>query len=389
MKSGIRKLTKGSDYAIIKKTGGIRTTHPMDGRTESMRMAVPGRNRIGWLGPVLARLGPAMAALLVLSSCATTGTTPVPPGSPAAPAVRSSLFRSKDYVVVRLEGGETAPLLAERFLGDAARSWVIEDANEEGPFTRGQMIVIPLRDENVAGLTVDGYQTVPILCYHQFDAACQSAMCMPDSVFEQQMRYLKEHGYRVITFGQMLEFVNYRKAIPKKSAIITVDDGYLSVYSRAFPILKKYGFTATLFVYTEFINAARIALTWDQLREMKAAGFEIGSHSVSHADLTKKREGETDGAYLARVRKELILSKEIIDKKLGQDTRILAFPYGNYNQHVLRLTKDAGYELAVSVNRGGNPFFSDPLTLNRDQILMKDTKAFESRLNTFYRLPLR
>ncbi|MBW1819575.1 MAG: polysaccharide deacetylase family protein [Deltaproteobacteria bacterium] len=187
----------------------------------------------------------------------------------------------------------------------------------------------------------------------------------------------------------MLDFLNYRRPIPKKAVLITIDDGYRSVYTHAYPILKKYGFPVTLFIYTDFAGVGRLACTWDQLREMKAGGIEIGSHSLSHADLTKKRKGETTNAYLERVRKELILSKKIIDEKIHQDTRIFAFPYGRYNKTVMNMARKAGYDLAVSVKRGGNPFFSEPLALKRDQILKRDIKTFTSRLNTFYKLSLR
>lgn len=82
--------------------------------------------------------------------------------------------------------------------------------------------------------------------------------------------------------------------------VITIDDGYESVYNIADPILRKYGFTATLFIYTDFVGVARGAITWDQLREMKGDGFEVGSHTLSHCDLTKKKEGEDNMAIITR-----------------------------------------------------------------------------------------
>jgi peptidoglycan/xylan/chitin deacetylase (PgdA/CDA1 family) len=92
---------------------------------------------------------------------------------------------------------------------------------------------------------------------------------------------------------------------------------------------------------------------------------------------------------VARIKKELSASKEIIDKKLGQDTLYLAFPYGKYNPRVLQLAVEAGYELGLSVTRGGNPFFADPLRLRRNQILKADMNSFSARLKTFYPTSLR
>jgi len=238
------------------------------------------------------------------------------------------------------------------------------------------------------GLTVDGFQVVPILSYHRFADNCDSPLCLPAHVFDQQMKYLKENGYRVISLGELLEFLEYRNSLPKKSVVISIDDGYRSVYNIAWPILKKYDFRATLFIYTDFVGVSKNAITWDQLREMKKSGFEIGAHTMSHCDLTRQNKGEDTEAYMSRIKKELSMSKQIIDKKLNQNTVFLAFPYGRYDQSVLDMCKRLGYKIAVSVKRGSNPFFADPLALRRSQILKRDIKSFISRLKTFNKLSL-
>jgi peptidoglycan/xylan/chitin deacetylase (PgdA/CDA1 family) len=168
-----------------------------------------------------------------------------------------------------------------------------------------------------------------------------------------------------------------------------MDDGYRSVYKIAYPILKKYGFTATLFIYTNFVGVSKTAITWDQLREMKADGFAIGSHSISHSDLTLRKDGETRTDWMARVNKELFGSKKIIDNKLRQNTYILAYPYGKYDEQSVKAARSAGYQIAMSVKRGGNPFFAHPLYLRRDQILKKDMPAFISRLKIFKPMTLK
>lgn len=332
-----------------------------------------------------------MFVVMMTSSCA--GLSPVLNSvgtrSLGDKSISPLIFESKDYIVYRLEGNENPTMLAERFLKDRGQAWIIEDANEGISFERGQLVIIPLKKENLGGLTRQGYQTVPVLCYHHFDEDCHSSLCTPISLFEEQMRYLKENGYRVIPMKTLLGFLNYRNPLPQKAVILTIDDGYRSAYEVAFPILKKYGFTATLFIYTDFIEASTSALTWDHLRAMKDGGFEVGSHTLSHCDLTKRREGEEMGDHLARVVKELRLSKQIIDEQLNQDTVYLAFPYGEHNQRVLNLCEQVGYKMGFSVRKGGNPFFSDPLTLRRNQILKKDMQSFVSRLTTFHHVSLR
>jgi peptidoglycan/xylan/chitin deacetylase (PgdA/CDA1 family) len=326
----------------------------------------------------------------ILSACATawpiSGTTS-PPVSEKPPS--GEVFRSDDYVVYVMEGGETPKGLAKSFLGDARKSWIIEDANEGVPFRRGKAVVIPLKEENKGGLTPKGYQTVPVLTYHHFGKNCTSPYCMPAAVFDRQMKYLKKKGYRVITLGTLLSFLRYRHAIPKKSVVIAIDDGNSSAYTIAYPMLKKYGYTATLFIYTDFVGISKGAITWEQLRQMKAAGFEIGSHTRSHSDLTKQREGESHAEYKARVENELLGSKRLLDKKLGQNTIYLAFPYGRYNERVLAISEQVGYKLGFSVRRGGNPFFADPLRLKRDQILQREMETFAKRLETFVEFSLK
>jgi peptidoglycan/xylan/chitin deacetylase (PgdA/CDA1 family) len=288
-----------------------------------------------------------------------------------------------------MEGGETPKSLAKSFLGDRRKSWIIEDANEGVSFRKGKAVVIPLKEENKGGLTARGYQTVPVLTYHHFGKDCTSPYCMPIDVFDQQMRYLKENGYRVISLAKLLDFVQYRHTIPKKSLVIAIDDGNRSAYKIAYPMLKKYGYTATLFIYTDFVGISKVAITWEQLREMKAAGFEIGSHTKSHSDLTKQREGESKAEFMARVKSELLDSKRLLDKNLKQETIYLAFPYGRYNERVLAISEQMGYKLGFSVRRGGNPFFADPLRLKRDQILKREMEAFAKRLKTFYEFSLK
>ncbi|UCB48754.1 MAG: polysaccharide deacetylase family protein [Deltaproteobacteria bacterium] len=328
--------------------------------------------------------------LFVLSACATAWPTPgtTSPADSEKPP-RGEVFRSDDYIVYVTEGGETPETLAKSFLGDARKSWIIEDANEGVSFRKGKAVVIPLKEENKGGLTARGYQAVPVLTYHHFGKDCTSPYCMPTAVFDRQMRYLKKKGYRVITLSELLNFVQYRHAIPKKSVVIAIDDGNKSAYEIAYPILRKYGYTATLFIYTDFVGVSEGAITWEQLREMKATGFEMGSHTKSHSDLTKQREGESDHTYAARVKSELLGSKRLLDKNLRQDTLYLAFPYGRYNETVLAISQQVGYKLGFSVRRGGNPFFSDPLRLKRDQILKREMETFARRLKTFYDFPLK
>src|SRR4030042_1220957 len=89
------------------------------------------------------------------------------------------LFRSEDYAVLKLRGNENPGSLAREFLGDPRKAWVIEEANKGATFERDQMIVVPLKEENKGGLRAEGYQLVPVLCYHHFAETCDSSLCTP------------------------------------------------------------------------------------------------------------------------------------------------------------------------------------------------------------------
>ena len=316
-----------------------------------------------------------------ISGCATK------PVSTESAAVR--LHRSKDYIIYRTGPGETSSVLAERFLGDPNLSWMIDDANDLKPATKDNYAVIPLRNKNKGGIFANGVQQVAILCYHRFGKQCKSPLCVPEDLFERQMRYLKENGYIVISPEQLLAFLEYRQPLPRKSVMITVDDGYSSFYDIAYPILKNYGFTATLFIYTNFVGVSKKALSWKQLRELKDNGFTIGSHTIAHSDLSKKDDNESEEAYMERLRHEIAGSKKILDAKLDQDTMFFAYPFGRGNYSAMLVTSQSGYKLAATVRRGGNPFFANRYTLQRDQILKRNMSTFVSRLKTFQPLSLR
>lgn len=302
---------------------------------------------------------------------------------------QSVVYKSNEYAVCRLDKNTSPSDLARLHLKNEKLAWKIEDANETGTFHENSMVVIPLKEKNRGGLFENGYQRIPILCYHRFDVGEKSSMNTPPRIFDQQMNYLRENGYRVISAEDLLGFLAYERQIPKKSVLITIDDGYKSAYQTAWPILKKYGFTATLFVYTSYVGISPKAITWDELRTLKANGFTIGSHSVYHSDLTNRKDQETEEAFQRRLEKEIFQSKKIIDRQLGQDTFFFAFPYGKYNAQILQMTASAGYKMAVTVDRGSNPFFTNPLALKRDMVLKRDLDSFISKLKTFTRMSLR
>lgn len=321
-------------------------------------------------------------------------TAPPPPApAPRAPAPRVEetvvVARTDDFAIVRVRRGETYAALAQRFLQDATLADFIADANGAEPPTAGRLVIVPLKAFNESGVFADGYQTVPILCYHQFaNGRSTDRMIMPRDLFVAQMEYLKNNDYNVITLADLENFLKASKPIPPRSVVITVDDGFRSAYDIAFPILKTYGFKATFFIYTDFLGGGR-SLTMQAINEMRSSGIiDIQSHSKTHSSFSPD-EGETEQspAYAARLRTEI---EPMLERQLGAPVRRLAYPYGDTSRLAVRMLNERNYSLAVTVERGANPSFAPPLLLRRDMVFGDATMAeFQRYLRVFTQADLK
>ena len=303
-----------------------------------------------------------LALALFMAGCGAAVQT----GTDGAGAVRES-FESEDYFVVIAKSGDTAASLAARFLGDASKDWMVEDFNGLATFAPGQQVVIPKRHWNLSGVSTDGYQLVPVLCYHNLAAQSKGRMILASRVFEEQMRYLKKAGYRVLSLREFVEFVSLKRQLPRRSVLLTFDDGYRSFLQYALPVLKELGFTATLFIYTDYVGAGGNAFTWADLKKLQQEGFDVQAHSKSHGDMLRGG-GEPAGEYEKRLENELAQPRALFQKNLGFAPEFLAYPYGRQDDAVVRRTKDRGYAAAFTVRRQGSPSFVDPYRINRSQI---------------------
>ena len=328
----------------------------------------------------------AVAALL--QGCA----APMPPRPAAAPAPLESapvLARDDDFAIVIAQQGDDLPELAERYLGDRRRAWWIAEFNGVERVAPGQDVVIPLRPRNAVGVHANGFQTIPILCYHRFGST-RSKLSVTPAAFEAQMDYLARNGYRVIPLRDLPAFLQGKEPLPQKTVIITIDDGYRSNYDIAFPILRKYGFPATVFLYSDFVGAGD-AMTWAQMKEMVASGLiEVQPHSKSHANLTLRMPGESEAKYRERVRREVEVPTNLIKERLGLAAASFAYPYGDVNEAVIELLAQQGTRVGVTVTPGGNGFFAPPHMLRRTMIFgNEDLEVFKSKLATFARTAAR
>ncbi|GAM09395.1 putative polysaccharide deacetylase YxkH [Geobacter sp. OR-1] len=344
-------------------------------------MAMTGKNATssGYVPIILVCL-----MLLIVGGCA----TPAPPTAPAPPPSKVEVskpakeYRSDDYVVLTAASGDSYNSLARSYLGDEKLAYLISDFNQNMPVVTGERIVIPLKSENPGGLYADGYLTIPVLCYHRFyHKKSPDKITVSEETFNRQMAYLKSNGYTPLTLQQFSEFIDSRRRPPQKSLLITIDDGLKSVKTIAYPILKKYGFPAVLFVNTDTIQTKQNppTLTWDDLREMRDSGIiEIESHAASHKDLTKYSDEQ--------LQQEIADSRQKIKSILGITTDYLAYPYGLFNRSVIDSLRQHGYRAAFTVIRGGNPSFAHPYAINRSMVYNSDRiEDFAKMLDTYRR----
>lgn len=324
------------------------------------------------------------ASWLIVAAVLVQGCAEAPRQAAPAPVVRDGalLGRDDDYAVVVARSGDDLAGLAERYLGDRGKSWWIADFNGIDAIRPGQSVVIPLRQTNRVGVHWTMYQTVPILCYHRFGTK-NSQLTVTPAGFESQMEFLARNGYSVIPLARLIGFLDGKEALPRKTVVLTIDDGYRSTYEIAYPILKKHGFPATVFLYSDFVGASD-ALTWPQMKEMADSGLvDIQPHSKTHANLALRLPQETDAKYRERIRREVDAPISTIQEHLGIRAVAYAFPYGDLTEPVLEQLKRQGVKLALTVTPGGNGFFAPPQMLRRSMVFGNDSlDAFKAKLVT-------
>ena len=228
-----------------------------------------------------------------------------------------------------------------------------------------------------------GSTSVPILVYHRFGPVAADRMTVSTSQFEFHVRYLIETNYNVIPLRQLVDYhLGKKKSLPCRSIAITVDDGHKSVYADLFPLVKKYKIPVTLFLYPSAISNASYAMTWDQLREIKAYGlFDFQGHTYWHPNFRLEREKLSPPDYDNFVEMQLKKSKEKLEKKLRIQVNMLSWPFGIYDKDLICKATEAGYISAFTIERFHTKTSDPVMALPRYLITDADKgKAFEKIL---------
>jgi peptidoglycan/xylan/chitin deacetylase (PgdA/CDA1 family) len=240
-------------------------------------------------------------------------------------------------------------------------------------------------------------QTI-IFCYHRLvDKVRYPGTEITPPMFEAQMKELKDRGITVISLQDLLAWKRGEKNIPPRCAVISFDDGWKSQYEVAWPIMKKFGYTFTMFIYTEGVSGASLgggqAITWEQLADMRDNGIDIEAHSATHQDLRqghpitvvepggkRSRKRLTGPEYEQWLQNEVVGCKQLLEQRLGIRVNCFAVPFGNYDQHVKDVARSAGYEAMFTVY--GQPItWTSPLdSLGRYAIEANKPKVFADAL---------
>jgi peptidoglycan/xylan/chitin deacetylase (PgdA/CDA1 family) len=216
----------------------------------------------------------------------------------------------------------------------------------------------------------------PILTYHKVDKKFEPGITrVTPAQFERQMRFLYSNGYKSITLSEAR-----RSESAGRFVAITFDDGYQNIFEYAYPILRRLGFRATVFLITGFIGRENSwdfnfgfkfrHLDWDQIKVLLEAGWEIGSHTVNHLDLTMLSDEE--------IKFELETSKHEIESKLGVKVSLLALPFGRFDERIIRYAKIAGYE---DIYGDSNATSKNSIIPRKSVYLFDSIRSLERKLN--------
>ncbi len=192
---------------------------------------------------------------------------------------------------------------------------------------------------------------IPVLVYHsirphyQGESLYQDAYDITPDLLQEEITYLKTHGYTTVHFADVDAFFEEGTSLPPKPVILSFDDGWENQYKYAYPVLKKNSVVGTFFIYTNPIGRNTHWMTWSQIVEMNKAGMEIGGHSRTHPVLTKITTS-------AELQKEISGSKLILEGHLGHHVTAFAYPFGMFDERVKTAVTAAGYTIARTVHSG-------------------------------------
>ena len=204
-----------------------------------------------------------------------------------------------------------------------------------------------------------------IVLYHHVATNTPSSTSISPEGFRAHLEYLRDNQFNVVRLDTLIETLKNQRQLPDRTISITFDDGYISIYEEAFPMLQSFGFPFALFVSTDPLNRNQTNyMNWEQVREISEAGALIANHMVDHPYMLNRLNGENQQQWLERQRMEILEAEETIERETSQSHRYLAYPYGEFNPAIKSMLEELDF-IGLAQNSGAVGFNSDFQALPR------------------------
>lgn len=182
-----------------------------------------------------------------------------------------------------------------------------------------------------------------VLLYHHVAEDTPRITSVTAAQFESHLAYLADNGFTVWPLTRAVAALDGGEPIPDKTVVITFDDAYTDIRTHAAPLLEERGWPFTVFVATKAVDEGHGGImNWDELRDIAERGATLANHGHGHDHLIRRRDGESDDEWLARVRGDIETGARRLREETGMDNRLFAWPYGEYNQALDALAEDLG-----------------------------------------------
>lgn len=207
---------------------------------------------------------------------------------------------------------------------------------------------------------------VPILYYHRVDKNIAASKGISPEHFAAQMEYLRRKNYQSVTLDDLAAYFLSGHPLPARPLILTFDDGYLDNFTYAYPILKRFGFTATFFLVSAYIGQRSEwegcteedvvpLMSRENIHALMVEGFHFGGHTRTHPKLVDLAEEEA--------RSEIVKGKEELENLLQRSVRSFAYPFGDFDERVMAFVQEAGFVAARTVHTDNTHTREDLLKL--------------------------
>ncbi|WP_240041327.1 polysaccharide deacetylase family protein [Paenibacillus ginsengarvi] len=255
------------------------------------------------------------------------------------------------------EPSAAIPLTPAAESGSAAGHTASAAGNAAAAATAGAVSSAQPRSQAGAKQTAAPKFSIPVLNYHSIGVEPDNNAVLDPKKLDEQMAHLSKEGYTALTLQQFIGIWDGHMEAPAKPVLLTFDDGYTDNYTEAMPILRKYGFTATMFVSPGMTGQDGYFAEWEQIREMRDAGWDIQPHGMSHPYMHK--------LPLDKQRYEIAESIKQLKEQTGLDTYVFCYPYGMRNGDTLKLLEESKVRFAFTIDQGRTEPSQNPLLLKR------------------------